>query len=141
MGGEVPPFATGAHQWGELVSGGSRNPEPQRPAVPILDAQIERAFSLAFVLVPRDQNSLGPVRAGRISVARGGEPAAPPHGAGRRGRLPGRCAGPLLERALRDRRQPAAARGPAHGPLLLAFIVRPEADWTDSLAGPMTWPA
>jgi hypothetical protein len=42
MGGVVPPFATGARQWGEFVSGGSPNPCLQQLAVLILDLQYTR---------------------------------------------------------------------------------------------------
>ena len=52
MGGVVPPFPTGARQWGEFISSGSLNPELQRLAVLILDAQIEHVFSLTFVGSP-----------------------------------------------------------------------------------------
>ena len=65
MGGVVPPFATGARQWGEFVSGGSPNPDLQRLAVLILDLQLTHGFTLVFEWVPRDQN----VRADFLSHA------------------------------------------------------------------------
>jgi hypothetical protein len=65
MGGVVPPFATGARQWGEFVSGGSPNPDPQRLAVLILDLQYTHGFRLTFEWVPRDLN----VRADFLSHA------------------------------------------------------------------------
>jgi hypothetical protein len=48
MGRVVPPFATGARQWGKFVSGGSPNPYLQRLAVLILDLQYTHGFRLTF---------------------------------------------------------------------------------------------
>ena len=56
MGGVVPPFATGARQLGEFVSGGSPNPDLQRLAVFILDLQYTHWFRLTSEWVPRDLN-------------------------------------------------------------------------------------
>ena len=74
-------------------------------------------------------------RVRRLPVARGGEPAAPLHGAGRPVGLPGRPAGPPLDRPLRDCRRLAAARGPTHGPPLLAVIPSLTISW----AGEKNW--
>jgi hypothetical protein len=56
MGGVVPPFATGARQWGKFVSGGSPNPDLQRLAVFILALQYTHWFRLTSKWVPRDLN-------------------------------------------------------------------------------------
>jgi hypothetical protein len=56
MGEVVPPFATGARQLGNFVSGGSPNPDLQRLAVFILDLQYTHWFRLTSEWVPRDLN-------------------------------------------------------------------------------------
>jgi hypothetical protein len=67
----VPPFATGARQWGEFVSGGSQNPD-LRPKTPtsndwrsLSSTSSTQRFRLTFEWVPRDLN----VRADFLSHA------------------------------------------------------------------------
>ena len=71
----------------------------------------------------------GPERDRRLPVARGGELAAPPHGARRPVCQSGRCVGPPLDRPLPDCRQPAAP----HTNRFFSLFFHPEADWADSL--------
>ena len=54
LGGGVPSFATGGRECGELVSGGSPNPDLQRLALHLLDLHVEFDSPLTFVWVPRD---------------------------------------------------------------------------------------
>ena len=81
----------------------------------------------------------GPERDRRLPVARGGELAAPPHGARRPVCQSGRCVGPPLDRPLPDCRQPAAP----HTNRFFSRFFHPEADWADSLtiscAGENNW--
>ena len=137
MGGVVPPFATGSRQWGEFVSGGSPNPELQRLAVAILDAQIEHRFTLTFVWVPRDLN----VRADFLSHAAEGQQHSYSVRADRFAYLDGRWGPHSIDRfATIDNRQPLAA---PHTGRFCSQYFHPEAEWTDALtvswAGENNW--
>ena len=119
-----------ARQWGGLVSGGSPYPELQRLAVPMLNAQIKHAFSLALVWVPkperpRDLN----VRAGYLSRAGEGQQHHYTVRADRFAGLDGLW-GPHRF-AADDSRQPLAA---PHTGRFCAQPFHPEAEWTDPLA-------
>ena len=56
LGGVVPPAAIGNKRWDERVSGGSPNPDLQRWAVQICDAEIRNNFKLVVTWRPRDEN-------------------------------------------------------------------------------------
>ena len=122
-----------ARQWGGLVSGGSPYPELQRLAVPMLNAQIKHAFSLALVWVPkperpRDLN----VRAGYLSRAGEGQQHHYTVRADRFAGLDGLWGPHPIDRfAAADSRQPLAA--PPTG-RFCAQPFHPEAEWTDPLA-------
>jgi len=56
LGGRVPPFAVGGKQWGEFVTGGSRDPELHRMATVLFDLQERHKFKLLVEWRPREQN-------------------------------------------------------------------------------------
>ena len=56
LGGVVPPAAVGNKQWGEWVSGGSPNPDLQRWALQICDAEVRHGFKLVVTWRPRAEN-------------------------------------------------------------------------------------
>lgn len=56
LGGVVPEAAIGGLAWGEYVTGGSPNPELQRLALQLLEAQLAGGFSLQAVWQPRELN-------------------------------------------------------------------------------------
>ena len=56
MGGVVPESAIGCLSWGEYVTGGSPNPDLQRLAVQLFEAQLAGSFVLQAVWRPREEN-------------------------------------------------------------------------------------
>ena len=56
MGGVVPEAAIGGLPWGEYVTGGSPQPELQRLALQLFEAQLTGGFTLQAVWRPREQN-------------------------------------------------------------------------------------
>ena len=56
MGGVVPESAIGGLSWGEYVTGGSPNPDLQRLALQLFDAQLAGSFFLQAVWRPREEN-------------------------------------------------------------------------------------
>ena len=56
MGGVVPESAIGGLVWGEYVTGGSPNPELQRLALQLFEAQLSGGFVLQAVWRPRELN-------------------------------------------------------------------------------------
>jgi hypothetical protein len=56
MGGVVPESAIGGLSWGEYVTGGSPNPDLQRLALQLFEAQLAGSFVLQAVWRPREEN-------------------------------------------------------------------------------------
>ena len=130
MGGVVPESAIGGLSWGEYVTGGSPNPDLQRLAVQLFEAQLAGSFVLQAVWRPREEN----VRADFLSRVA----AMLQHAY---------CLRPSLFRWLDERwgphtidrfasidaRQPLA---PPHTGRFCSLYFHPEAAWVDAFSVP-----